>query len=45
LAVTASFIQNGRHTAADARGAINLISGLRGTFCGSAAVVVGSGAE
>jgi hypothetical protein len=28
---------------AAARGATNLISGLRGTFCGSAAVVGGSG--
>jgi hypothetical protein len=28
-----------------ARGATNLISGLRGTFCGSAAVVGGSGDE
>jgi hypothetical protein len=31
--------------AAAARGATNLISGLRGTFCGSAAVVGGSGDE
>ena len=32
-------------TAAVTRGATNLISGLRGTFCGSAAVVGCSGAE
>jgi hypothetical protein len=31
--------------AAAARGATNLISGIRGTFCGSAAVVGGSGDE
>jgi hypothetical protein len=31
--------------AAATRGATNLISGLRGTFCGSAAVVGCSGAE
>jgi hypothetical protein len=31
--------------AAAARGATNLISGLKGTFCGSAAVVGGSGDE
>jgi hypothetical protein len=31
--------------AAAARGAVYLISGLRGTFCGSAAVVGGSGDE
>jgi hypothetical protein len=30
---------------AAARGAVYLISGLRGTFCGSAAVVGGSGDE
>jgi hypothetical protein len=39
---------NGRppsRVAAAARGAIYLISGLRGTFCGSAAVMGGSGDE
>ncbi len=41
-------IHHGRppsRAAAATRGATNLISGLRGTFCGSAAVVGGSGAE
>jgi hypothetical protein len=37
---------NGRHSERPPRrNAINLISGLRETFCGSAAVVVGSGDE
>jgi hypothetical protein len=34
-----------RFRALSARGATNLISGLRGAFCGGAAVVGGSGAE
>ena len=41
-------IHHGRppsRAASAARGATNLISGLRGTFCGSAAVMGGSGAE
>ena len=41
-------IHHGRppsRAAAATRGATNHISGLRGTFCGSAAVVSGSGAE
>jgi hypothetical protein len=40
------FIMNGRHPERPPRrGAIYLISGLKGMFCGSAAVVGGSGAE
>ena len=41
-------IHHGRppsRAAAATRGATNLISGLRGKFCGSAVVVGGSGAE